>query len=267
MYQLKDTPSLEVAYNRVAHYLSSVEETKEVEIPAFPNHLYSSKTEKLEEEATRKWRQKNYPSMYLDLSQRKKLIENMLNRCNNSSPLESEKYFFLYNTLVRDICCSSVHNAHLEYTTSLTSLSTIESEKPKVYKVKSKYLVLATGKYGPLLMKNYTIFQTQPNNTSFSSNNQETNHRSKYKYRRVEIGFRIVQPSIRSFFSSSISNSQSSLKCIDPKFQFQDFISTTQLSSSPSQIILPKEILQQPFQQKSFNIEWRTFCACRVCIP
>jgi len=137
------------------------------------------------------WVLKDYPSDYISLDDRISLTQELV---------ESSDAHVFERNLVEE-----VYYQPEEDNFSLT-LNNAQNEQKQ--KIKAKRVVFATGRFGPL-----DLLKTIAN---------------EHNFHRLEVGFRIEQPSKKSFFKD--------MKQLDPKLRFQD---------------------------RDELVEWRTFCACR----
>ncbi|MBB2162436.1 FAD-dependent oxidoreductase [Gluconacetobacter sacchari] len=136
-----------------------------------------------------RWALKEYPSSYLPLSSRFELITSLLAGSQSVSFDE---------TIVEDLNFSresQLFGVRLVQTHGIRSVIT------------ARYVIVATGRFGPLSFPGLFL--------------------NKH-FQRLEVGFRIEQPSDRAFFAN--------VKQLDPKFCFRD---------------------------DAKALEWRTFCVCR----
>lgn len=135
------------------------------------------------------WALKEYPSSYLPLDRRIELIKSLL------TPGQSVSFDC---TVVEDLSFSNISRL---FGIKLLRRNGLHSS------ITARYVIVATGRFGPLQFPDlYTAKDFQ----------------------RLEVGFRIEQPSHKAFFAN--------LKQLDPKFCFRD-------------------------GQRA--VEWRTFCVCR----
>lgn len=139
-------------------------------------------------EATGEWVLKSYPSDYLSLENRLKLTQDLVG-ASGADLLTGHRVVRCHHDPQFDGCHVEISN-DLNYTHQITT----------------KRLIIASGRFGPL--------DTLVDETPF--------------FRRLEVGFRIEQPTNKSFFSN--------LKQLDPKLKLKS---------------------------KHDDVEWRTFCACR----
>lgn len=137
------------------------------------------------------WILKEYPSDYISLDDRISLTRELVET--------SDAHVFERN-LVEEVYYQSEDDNF--------SLTLHNSQDDKKYKISAKRVVFATGRFGPL-----NLLKTIAN---------------EHNFHRLEVGFRIEQPSTKSFFKN--------MKQLDPKLRFKD---------------------------NDELVEWRTFCACR----
>ncbi|MFE9676994.1 FAD-binding protein [Streptomyces sp. NPDC006259] len=135
------------------------------------------------------WVLKDYPSDYLSLEARLRLTADMVAATDATVLSETDVVTTEYDR-VDD-----------------TFLLGLRDSKGQESQVLARRLILATGRFGPLGLGTLT---------------------GERSFRRLEVGFRIEQPSDRAFFKD--------MKQLDPKLRFSE---------------------------QDGSVEWRTFCACR----
>jgi uncharacterized protein len=135
------------------------------------------------------WVLKDYPSDYLSLDARLELTSNLVEDLEAELFVETEVLSARYN-LDEDVF-----------------LVNLKDQNGRLLEASTRKIVIATGRFGPLRLRELTGIHT---------------------FKRLEVGFRIEQPSNKAFFRD--------MKQLDPKLRFRD---------------------------DEGDVEWRTFCACR----
>jgi uncharacterized protein len=138
-----------------------------LDTPPFPDY---SKADTI---ALGEWFLKDYPSEYISLEDRLKLIANMAHDVDATVLTESKVVSATYNADA-DLFCLTLHDSD-----------------QRLSDMKARRLILATGRFGPLGLKELT---------------------GHWGFRRLEVGFRIQQSADRAFFRH--------MRQLDPKLRF-----------------------------------------------